>query len=87
MILPFGSPEFDWSGLSNLVAFYRENAPDSEGRTLSQLWAWDDERLEEVHDYIQWLFPLPEPSQFNPDAPLLTPQDIEAFKWDSDGPE
>ncbi len=32
-----------------------------------------------MHDYIQWLFPLDEPSRFNPDAPLLTPADRVAF--------
>jgi len=31
----------------------------------------DDEGLEKCHDYIQWLFPLPEPSKFMPNAPLL----------------
>lgn len=68
--------------MPNFVHFYRGKAFDTAGRTLEQLWAWDDERLEDVHDYIQWLFPLPEPSQFNPDAPLLTPVDIAAFKTD-----
>jgi hypothetical protein len=33
-----------------------------------------------VHDYIQWLFPLDEPSRFNPDAPLVTPADRQAFR-------
>ena len=68
--------------MSTLLAFYRGAAADSEGRTLQQLWAWNDERLDTAHDYIQWLFPLPEPSQFNPDAPLLTAEDIAAFEWD-----
>jgi hypothetical protein len=38
--------------------------------------------LERHHDYIQWLFPLPEPSGANPDAPLLTVEDIAAFRSD-----
>ena len=40
---------------------------------------WDDEELEFVHDYIQWLFPLSDASAFNPDAPILTDEDIAAF--------
>ena len=40
---------------------------------------WDDGRLEDVHDYIQWLFPLPERSGANPWAPVLTAEDIAAF--------
>jgi hypothetical protein len=31
----------------------------------------DDDGLEKCHDYIQWLFPLPEPSSFMKNAPLL----------------
>jgi hypothetical protein len=63
-----------------LVDFYRGQAADAEGRLLKDVWAWDDDRLEAVHDFIQWLFPLPEASRFNADAPLLTPEDLAAFQ-------
>ena len=49
---------------------------------LAEILAWDDELLESVHDYVQWLFPLPEPSMFNSDAPLLTEADIAAARSD-----
>ena len=68
--------------MSRLLDFYRGQATDAEGRLLKEIWTWDDDDLEAVHDFIQWLFPLPEPSQFNPDAPLLTEEDIDAFKND-----
>jgi hypothetical protein len=68
--------------LTRLLDFYLGNSPDSEGRFLKDLWAWSDDELEYVHDFIQWLFPLPEPSRFNPHAPLLTPEDIAAFNRD-----
>jgi hypothetical protein len=68
--------------MSPLIEFYRGTGKDSEGRRLDAILAWDDGRLEEVHDFIQWLFPLPEPSRFNPDAPLLTAEDIAAFRQD-----
>jgi hypothetical protein len=64
---------------SPLVRFYSGAAPDPRGRTLAAIWAWDDAALERVHDYIQWLFPLPEPSRFNDGAPLLTAADSAAF--------
>ena len=48
--------------------------------TLDTILSWDDGRLEAVHDYIQWLFPLDEPSRFNPSAPLLTAHDRAAFR-------
>jgi hypothetical protein len=68
--------------MSRLVEFYRGQARDTEGRRLETIWDWDDESLEEVHDFIQWLFPLPEPSNFNADAPLLSAQDIREFRGD-----
>ena len=67
-------------GNSPIVQFYRDNAVDDRGRTLDAILAWDDNRLEAVHDYIQWLFPLDEPSRFNPSAPLLTSGDRAAFR-------
>lgn len=68
--------------MSRLLRFYRGEGTDSESRRLVDTWAWDDDRWEEVHDFIQWLFPLAEPSRFNPDAPLLTDVDIAAFRSD-----
>ena len=57
-------------------------ATDDRGRTLAQIRAWDFERLETTHDYIQWLFPLEEPSGVNPGAPLLDRATIRAFQQD-----
>ena len=69
---------------SKLIAFYRGQAPDAAGRAIADIWSWDHRRLEMVHDYIQWLFPLPEASRFNPDAPLLSAADIKAFRESPD---
>ena len=69
-------------GASPLVLFYREEGTDRRGRRLADILAWDDERLEMVHDYVQWLFPLPEPSGFNPHAPRLSHADQAAFTGD-----
>ena len=68
--------------MSWLVDFYRGEATDSGGRFLKEMWGWTDDELEDRHDFIQWMFPLPEPSRFNPDAPLLTEDDIAAFRND-----
>ncbi|BCP52958.1 hypothetical protein K32_15750 [Kaistia sp. 32K] len=65
---------------TSILHFFAGMGTDDRGRTLTGILAWDDDRLEQVHDYIQWLFPLPEPSAFNPGAPLLTAADIEAFQ-------
>lgn len=68
--------------MSVLIDFYRGNATDSEGRFLREMWEWSDDELEEVHDFIQWMFPLTERSRYNPDALLLTSKDIATCRHD-----
>lgn len=63
-----------------LLNFYRGTGQDNLGRTLEEMWAWDDHRLEHCHNYIQWMFPSDEPSAFNGDAPVLTDDEIQAFQ-------
>jgi len=67
---------------SELLGFYREKRDDHRGRKLSTILAEKHEWLENSHDYIQWLFPLTEPSAFNCFAPILSKHDIEAFHAD-----
>lgn len=67
---------------SALVAFYRDTGCDHAGRTLMDILSWDDRRLEMAHDYIQWLFPLPDSSRFNPQAPTLSAIDVQTFRSD-----
>jgi hypothetical protein len=70
--------------MSALLSFYRGESANPEGRTLTEIWAWDYIRLENVHNYIQWLFPLPEPSKFSNNAPLLDEVVIEEFLKDKE---
>lgn len=63
-----------------IVAFYEGEAPDDRGRRLNEILQFGDDRLEEVHDFIQWLFPLPERSGANPSAPILDDATVEAFR-------
>ncbi|MCA0201576.1 MAG: hypothetical protein LCH56_12175 [Proteobacteria bacterium] len=65
---------------SVILAFYNGTGFDAAGRSLEEIWSWDHRRLEMIHDFIQWLFPTPEPSRFNPDAPLLSAGDVKAFR-------
>jgi hypothetical protein len=68
--------------VSALVAFYRGDGRDHRGRSLADIHEFDFYELEFHHDYIQWLFPLPEPSGANASAPLLTDDDIASFTSD-----
>ncbi|MDF5710973.1 MAG: opioid growth factor receptor-related protein [Nostoc sp. S4] len=62
-----------------IVPFYLGEQPDSEGRMIAEIWAWNFEQLEYIHNYIQWLFPLPERSVFNPHTPVVNEQVIQSF--------
>jgi hypothetical protein len=63
----------------NRLTRFLGGGADDEGRTLDEILAWDDARLEMVHDYIQWLFPLPERSGANPSAPVLDTASVAAI--------
>ena len=65
-----------------IIRFYDPTiqAPDSSRRTLSTILAWDDSELEYCHNYIQWLFPLPEISMIAPSAPVITRLTFDAFR-------
>jgi hypothetical protein len=65
--------------MSKLTDFYSGEGADGEGRKLEDVWRWNNDRMEVCHDYIQWLFPLKDESNFNPDAPLITEDDVKLF--------
>ena len=68
--------------LRPLIGFYDPavRAKDPKGRTLAAIRAWDDDKLEGAHDYIQILFPLPESSPFNSWAPVIDRATFDAFR-------
>jgi hypothetical protein len=63
-----------------IVMFLEGEGTDARGRTVFDVLAMDDVAMERTHDFIQWLFPLPEPSAAVPDSPVLTPGDIQAIR-------
>lgn len=66
--------------MSAVVDFLNGQGVDGRGRTLAQVLAFDDAALERHHDFIQWLFPLPEPSGAVPESPVLSPEDVAAIR-------
>ncbi|ESZ97319.1 hypothetical protein SBOR_2307 [Sclerotinia borealis F-4128] len=61
-----------------LVSFYRNKKPDGAGRFISEILEWNHQKLEDTHDYIQWLFPLPEESMVSK-APLVNATTFSMF--------
>ncbi len=62
--------------------FLRGAGRDGRGRRLADVLAFDDARIEAVHDFIQWLFPLAEASRAVPGAPVLSAVEAAAIRGD-----
>ncbi|KAF2034014.1 hypothetical protein EK21DRAFT_85817 [Setomelanomma holmii] len=69
-----------------IVRFYDADiqARDAHGRTQEQILSWPDSELESCHNYIQMLFPVPEGSAFNWEAPIIDREVMETFRTRSD---
>ena len=47
---------------------------------MFDILSFDDPAIEQVHDFIQWTFPLRERSGASPNAPVLTDEDVETIR-------
>lgn len=63
----------------NILDFYCFNGTDSFGRTVEDMIKMTDYQLEASHDVIQWLFPLHEESNYNPDCPILNKEQVDVL--------
>ncbi len=66
---------------SYLVTFYLGEAQDAHGRYIHEIQGWSHDRLEAVHNYIQWLFPTTRRG-VDPTAPLVSQADMRVFRSD-----
>ena len=66
-----------------IVSFLEGKTPDRRGRILAMLQQQTDHQAETTHDYIQWLFPLDEPSRSVNGVPVLTELEIEEIRQSS----
>lgn len=57
--------------MTTAVEFF-SGIPNDDGLTPAWVLNASDMELERRHDWVQWAFPLAVPSQFNPDAPLVS---------------
>ena len=69
--------------MTEIVSFLEGKAPDHRGRILAMLLQQTDHQAETTHDYIQWLFPLDEPSRSVNGAPVLTELEIDQIRQSS----
>lgn len=71
---------------SAIVRFYDPDtqAKDALGRTQEQILAWPNSQLENSHNYIQMLFPLPEGSPYNYSAPVIDLDTMKTFHANSE---
>ena len=69
--------------MTEIVSFLEGKAPDHRGRILAMLLQQTDHQAETTHDYIQWLFPLDEPSRSVNGAPVLTELEIDEIRQSS----
>jgi hypothetical protein len=65
---------------SKIIKFYENRARDNYGRKLEEMQKYSYEQLENIHNYIQWMFPLREKSSMNLSAPIIKDKDIAYIK-------
>ncbi len=72
----------DWADLQegerHLILFNCGAKADTEGRSIEEILAWKPNQLEFTHDYIQWIFPLDEKSDYA-HSPILEENGIMNF--------
>ncbi len=68
------------SAVSPIHAYLSGSGQDGAGRSLDSVLAMSDRQLEYIHDYIQWLFPLPTRSKAQPHSPVLAEAEIAAIR-------
>ena len=60
----------------DILEFLCGRQSDLMGRNLSDIWSFGDKQIEETHDFIQFLFPLNEPSKSSFHGFYLTEDDV-----------
>lgn len=66
----------------DLIRFFKNEETDSKWRYHQNILQFTDEQIEYNHDFIQWIFPTIEKSQFHPDSPTIDKRFKERFQKD-----
>lgn len=67
---------------ADAVAFLTERGYDAKGRTVKDYLAFSPADWESCHDHMQWAFPNHQTSAFNPDAPIVRKDVMDAMPKD-----
>ena len=49
---------------------------NNNGWSLIDVWNFSDQKIENAHTFIQWVFPTDEPSRATPESPILDEEEI-----------
>ena len=60
---------------ATIIDFYQGTGTNADGQTFHECLQMSDAAWEKGHLFIQWLFPLPEPSHMQPSSPVATQDD------------
>ena len=63
-----------------IVEFLEGTGTDRQNRKLKDIWLMQHSEIENTHDFIQWVFPLNEPSSAVPGSPVLSVSEIDAIR-------
>lgn len=63
-----------------ILNFLQQKEPDIYGRMLSDIWAFNDAKIESEHNFIQWIFPTTTPSASVPGSPVLDIEEVRLIR-------
>ena len=67
----------------DLIRFFKNELPDSKGRYHKDILQFNHEQIEYNHDFIQWILPTIDKSQFHPEAPTTLRNNCNMTIWQS----
>ena len=66
--------------MSLVILHFLNEAPEQIDRKITTILEENDHYWERNHDFIQWLFPLTEPSKSNRRSPVLSQEEVELIR-------
>jgi len=66
--------------LSPAYYFIQNTGTNLKGETYDDVLEYDNDKMEDDHEYIQWIFPTNRPSEAVEEAPCLSDEEVEELK-------